>query len=157
MTEDDKIAIFKYGIIAPVINDQSINQKKYFEKAAEREYDYPGKIDRVRFHPRTFKKWLHIYRHHGYEGLKPSRRNDKGKSRKIIQDIQETIIQLCKEYDFKTISNLYRYLVSNEIIDSESFTEATLRNFLKANEISFDSQSPGCPERPAGRWGLPDP
>ena len=67
MNEDDKIAIFKYGIIAPVINDSSINQKKYFEKAAERKYDVPGKIDRVKFHPRTFKKWLHIYRKQGYE------------------------------------------------------------------------------------------
>jgi len=142
MTEDDKIAIFKYGIIAPVINDQSINQKKYFDKASEREYDYPGKVERVSFNPRTFKKWLHIYRKKGYEGLKPSQRNDKGKSRKIIHEIQESIIQLCKEYDFKTISNLYRYLVSNEIINPESFTEVTLRNFLKANEITFDSQSP---------------
>ncbi len=32
MTEDDKIAIFKYGIIAPVINDSTMNQKRYFEK-----------------------------------------------------------------------------------------------------------------------------
>ena len=142
MTEEDKIVIFKYGIIAPVINDQSINQKKYFEKAAEREYDYPGKVERVTFNPRTFKKWLHLYRKQGYEGLKPSRRNDKGKSRKIIHEVQESIIQLCKEYEFKTISNLYRYLVSNEIIDPESFTEVTLRNFLKANAITFNSQSP---------------
>ena len=78
MTEDDKIAIFKYGIIAPIINDNGINQKRYFEKAAEREYDMPGKVDRTRFHPRTFKKWLHIYRNEGYDGLKPSRRTDRG-------------------------------------------------------------------------------
>lgn len=64
MTEDDKIAIFKYGIIAPVINDSSINQKQYFERAAAREYDMPGKIDRVTFNARTFKKWLHVYRKH---------------------------------------------------------------------------------------------
>ncbi len=65
MTKDDKIAIFKYGIIAPVINDSSINQKKYFQKASEREYDFPGKTEMVKFNPRTFKKWLHIYRKNG--------------------------------------------------------------------------------------------
>jgi hypothetical protein len=53
---DDKIAIFKYGIIAPVINDSSINQKNYFERAAVREYDFPGRVDRTTFNPRTFKK-----------------------------------------------------------------------------------------------------
>lgn len=140
MTEDDKIAIFKYGIIATVLNDRSINQRKYFEKAAQREYDFPGKVERVKFSARSFKRWLHIYRKHGYEGLKPSRRIDKGKSRKIPYDIQETIIQLCNEYDFKTISNLYRHLVTTGFIDPENFTEVTLRNFLKANKINFDSQ-----------------
>jgi transposase InsO family protein len=140
MTEDDKIAIFKYGIIAPVINDSSINQKQYFERAAAREYDFPGKIDRISFNPRTFKKWLHIYRREGYEGLKPSRRRDLGKSRKISLPLGETISKLCDEYDFKTISNLYRYLLTEEIIEAENFTEVTLRNFLKAGNITFESQ-----------------
>ncbi len=139
MTEDDKIAIFKYGIIAPVINDRSINQKKYFERASAREYDMPGKIDRVTFNSRTFKKWLHIYRKEGYEGLKPSRRVDRGKSRKISMPLGQAIRELCEEYDFKTISNLYRYLLSEGIIEAENFTEVTLRNFLKANNITFES------------------
>jgi len=140
MTEDDKIAIFKYGIIAPVVNDRSINQKQYFERAASREYDFPGKIERVRFNPRTFKKWLHIYRKHGYEGLKPSRRVDRGKSRKISYATGQAIAKLCEDYDFKTISNLYRFLIAEGIIEPENFTEVTLRNFFKANDITFDSQ-----------------
>jgi putative transposase len=139
MTEDDKIAIFKYGIIAPVLNDSAINQTRYFQKAAELEYDYPGRMEKVRFNFRTFKKWLHIYRKNGYEGLKPLTRADKGKPRKIPDDIRESIMHLCKEYEFKTISNLYRYLVNNDIIEYENFTEVTLRNFLRANKISFRS------------------
>lgn len=142
MTEDDKIAIFKYGIIAPVINDSSINQKQYFEKAAKREYDFPGKIDRTTFNPRTFKKWLHIFRKFGYEGLKPSRRIDRGKSRKISYSTQESIVKLCEDYDFKTISNLYRHLIAENIIESDNFTEVTLRNFLRTNDIRFESQDP---------------
>ena len=137
---DDKIAIFKYGIIAPVINDSSINQKQYFERASVREYDFPGKVDRATFNPRTFKKWLHIYRKEGYEGLKPSRRTDRGKSRKISMPLGERIHQLCEEYEFKTISNLYRYLLAEGIIEAENFTEVTLRNFLKANNVAFESQ-----------------
>lgn len=140
MNTDDKIAIFKYGIIAPVINDSSINQKQYFERAAIREYDYPGKVERTTFSPKTFKMWLHIFRKEGYQGLKPSRRTDRGKSRKISIPLGEEIHQLCNECDFKTISNLYRYLLAEKIIEAESFTEVTLRNFLKANNISFESQ-----------------
>lgn len=142
MTEDEKIAVFKYSIIAPVINDSSINQKKYFEKAAAIEHQFPGKINKITFHPRTFKKWLHIYRKKGFDGLIPSKRKDRGKSRKITIDIQESIVNLCKEYDFKTISNLYRHLISDGVVEPENFTEVTLRNFLKANNITFDSQDP---------------
>ena len=140
MTEEDKIAVFKYGLIAPVINDHTINQTKYFKKIASIAYDYPGKIEKVQFRYRTFKKWLHLYRKYGYEGLKPSPRGDKGKTRKIKNDIQERIRGLCAEYDFKTISNLYRFLISENIIEPENFTEVTLRNFLKSNRITFGSQ-----------------
>jgi transposase InsO family protein len=140
MTEAERIAIFKYGIIAPVINDSSLKQKQYFEKAAELDYDYPGKFEKLNFKARTFKKWLHLYRKRGYEGLKPSIRADKGVSRKISESTGNCIVKLFEEYDFKTISNFYRHLVSENIISQESFTEVTLRNFMQANNISFDSQ-----------------
>lgn len=137
MNKDDKIAIFRYGIIAPLIHNESINQSQYFKELAKKEFHYPQLENPVRFRWRTFLKWLHLYRKFGYDGLKPSARNDKGKSRKISPSLKEQIKYLCKEYDFKTISNLYRYLVAESIIQGQSFTEVTLRNFLKYNEIRF--------------------
>ncbi len=140
MNKDDRIAIFKYGLIAPVINDRSINKTRYFKNIAKIEYEFPGKADRVRFSYKTYKKWLQMYNKYGYEGLKPSSREDKGKSRKIEKSIQKQIRDLCAEYNFKTISNLYRCMIAEKIIEPEMFTEVTLRNFLKANNIHFGSQ-----------------
>lgn len=137
MKKDDEIAIFRYGIIASVIHDKSINQSKYFKELAKKEFQYPREKKSVRFRYRTFLKWLHLYRKLGYDGLKPSSRNDKGKSRKISYSLKEQIEYLCKEYDFKTISNMYRYLVGEAIIQTDSFTEVTLRNFLKSNKLEF--------------------
>ncbi len=139
MNEEDKIAIFKYGLIAPVVNDPSVNQSRYFKKIAQKEHQFPGKSDNVRFSYRTFKKWLHRFRHFGYDGLKPAARGDKGKSRKIKSPLQNEIKKICGEYNFKTISHLYRVLLAEEIIEVDNFTEATLRNFLKANQIQFES------------------
>ena len=128
MNKEDKIAVFRYGIIAPAIHDESINRSKYFKEIAKKEYYYPGEDEPVRFHYRTLVKWLHFYRKQGYVGLGPTTRNDKGKSRKISSSLKEQITNLCTEYDFKTISNLYRYLVAEGIIQAQSFTEVTLRN-----------------------------
>lgn len=140
MNKDDKIAIFKYGIIAPVIHDESINRSKYFKELAKKEFQYPEEENQVRFCYRTFLKWLHLYKKYGYNALKPSERNDKGQSRKISNSLKEQITNLCIEYDFKTVSNLYRFLVAEGMIQSESFTEVTLRNFMKANNIRFQPE-----------------
>jgi transposase InsO family protein len=108
-----------------------------FKKKAEISYDYPGKTGKLKFKWRTFKKWLYLYRQYGIDGLKPSFRSDKGKSRKIDPGVHAKIKQLFNEKDFKTVSNAYRYLLRNEIITPEDFTEVTLRNFVKNNNIQF--------------------
>lgn len=137
MTKDDKIAVFKYGIIAPVIHEESINRSKHFREMAKKEFKYPGEENTLKFRYRTFLKWLYLYKKHGYEGLKPSSRKDKGKSRKISKLLKEQILNLCKKHDFKTISNLYRFMVNEGLLKPELFTEVTLRNFMKNNNIRF--------------------
>ena len=78
-------------------------------------------------------------------------RKDRGHSRKIELVIQEQIRKLCSEYRFKTISNLYRYLIKEEIIEESAFTEVTLRNFLKDNNIVFDDD----PKKPRKSFEVP--
>jgi putative transposase len=70
-------------------------------------------------------------------GLSLRTREDKGKSRKISQKLEQSIVLEAKENDLKTVSNFYRYLIKEGIINPSSFTEVTLRNFLKANNIKF--------------------
>jgi putative transposase len=77
------------------------------------------------------------YTFYGFEGLCPSFRADKGKSRKIDKTLEEMITREFKENDLKTVSNFYRYLLQKELITPGMFTEATLRNYLKQNELAF--------------------
>lgn len=67
------------------------------------------------------------------DGLKPSFRAD----RKIDNEIQNRIIDICNSRNLKTVSNLYRHLLQEKIITSDLFTEVTLRNFMKVNNIQF--------------------
>lgn len=137
MTLEDQIAVFKYGLIAPVLNDQVTNKTRFFKKVVEQQYLVPGKQIPCKFSWVTLKKWLHLYRKHGLDGLKPSFRADRGKSRKIDRDIQNRIVNICDSRNLKTVSNLYRYLLQHKIITSDMFTEVTLRNFMKAKNIQF--------------------
>ncbi len=73
--KQEKIAIFRFGIISPVIHGN--NQAEYFRQMEVKHYDVPGQ-GLKKFKAATFKKWLHIYRKYGIEGLKQNPRKDKG-------------------------------------------------------------------------------
>lgn len=151
MTKEDQIAVFKYGLIAPVLNEQITNKTRFFKEAVKRQYIMPGKAAPCTFSWTTLKKWLHLYRRYGLDGLKPSFRADRGKSRKIGIELQETIAEICRSRNLKTVSNLYRYLVKENIITADTFTEVTLRNFMKANGIEFMKE----PKQPRKSFEVP--
>jgi len=137
MKEKDKeiqIAVFKYGIIAPVLNDKSIQQKKYFLKMAQNEYDMPY-MGKRKFSASTFKKWLLKYYKDGFEGLKPSFRKDKGDSRSISENLRHILGDVVKKYKFRTVKNVYDYLIVRNIIKENQFTYATLNNYIKKNAL----------------------
>lgn len=129
----EQLALFRFGIISPILNDVSRKQKEYFRKAAEKIYQAPG-LGEKKFKWTTFKKWLRIYRRDGFEGLKPKERVDAGISRKIPNDYKQKIEEMLLSFHFPTVSFLHRYLEENKIIDC-SFSHQTLRKFLKDNEI----------------------
>lgn len=137
MDQRTEIALFRYRLICEVLNGNRKNRSKHFKEMAKREYSVPGKREKVKFSWRTFKKWLFLYNRYGFDGLIPSFRSDKNKSRKISKSLQEVITRELEETNLKTISNLYRHLIRKEIITPQMFTEATLRNFLKRKKISF--------------------
>jgi transposase InsO family protein len=131
---DEKIALFKFKIIAPVLNEPELNQKAYFKKMAEKEYNVPH-FGTKRFSHLTFKKWLYWYRKKGFEGLKPSYRKDKGASRKVDEKLLHQIKHLVQTYQFRTVKNLYDYLIQENHIGENDFTYATLNNFIKSKDI----------------------
>lgn len=151
MTIEDQIAVFKYSLIAPVINDQITNKTQFFKEAVRQRYVVPGKPEPCKFSWVTLKKWLHLYRKYGIDGLKPSFRVDKGKSRKIGEEIQQKIKDICQTRNLKTVSNLYRHLLQEKIITTETFTEVTLRNFMKAENIVFMKE----PKQPRKKFEVP--
>jgi len=73
---DEQIALFRYGIIAPVLYDNRRKQSRYFKEAAQKVYDVPG-YGRRKYRWKTFKEWLRVYRQEGFDGLKPQTRSDK--------------------------------------------------------------------------------
>lgn len=126
----EKIALFRYGLIAPVLNETVKNQMEYFRELSQKEHAVPYG-DKRKIRVATLKDWLKKYRKGGFEALKPRDRGDKGHSRKITQDLGELIKQSIASNPFLSSSAIYRVLIAQGSIEPHHFNEGTLRKFVR--------------------------
>ena len=94
MTNDEKnkIALFRYGIISELITgiDQYDSKDAYFKAKSEIEWIDPNG-NKVKVNEKTIERWYYDYIKYGFEALKPKGRNDKGRVRKLDDDIMTVI------------------------------------------------------------------
>ena len=112
-TQAEARALFRYGLIAPVIHEQGRGQMKYFREVAAKQYPVPGKQASVSYSVSTLKDWLRQYRQGGIDALHPSIRKDAGVSKKIDAGIAENIAKIFKDYPDISASAMYRMLIKS--------------------------------------------
>jgi len=148
MTENDreKIALFRYGLIAPILNGQVKNQKEYLQKQAAKTHNVPyyGPRDYV---PKTIYFWLRNYRRGGFDALKPKRRKDKGKSRKITGKLKNKLIDLRKNNPGLSVKLFYDELIKKEEFMPSELSYSTLYRFFKKNDLIKTDDIEKEPER----------
>jgi transposase InsO family protein len=130
----EKIALFRYGIVAPVVNNSVSNKMEYLRQMADKEHDVPY-WGRKCYKVETFRKWVKLYRRNGFDALMPKSREDKGTSRKIDDQLAQYIKNALDSFPFLSGSALYRLLVSEGKIQVGGINEGTLRKFIKDNNL----------------------
>ncbi len=138
---DEQIALFRFGIISPVLYQTTANQAKYFKESANSSFDVPS-YGRKKFGWKTFKHWLHLYRRFGFDGLKPKTRKDASISRKIDDSFAQIISQKFEEFPSISVSSLFRLLLDQNIISQGTICEATLRNYIINHNLLPENPPP---------------
>ena len=98
-----EIALFRYGLIAPLLQDppsQGLREQALRELAAKT-YRIPGS-PRTRVSLTTLRRYLKAYQAGGFEALRPPPRADRGTPRAFAQDVLERAIQLRAEQPART-------------------------------------------------------
>ena len=96
----EKIALFRYGIIAPLVTASEMSDKEragFFRDASLKTYTNPGG-KAVTYSEYTIRRYYQNYQADGLDGLKPERRSDCGHSRKMDDEVRTQINYLHKEY-----------------------------------------------------------
>lgn len=132
-----KIALFRYGIIAPVISgtyDESKSIKVFFSDAAKRVYANPRGED-TRISASTLERWYYNYQQGGFDALIPLRRSDTGKPRKLDDDIMDQIRFLKKEYPRIPATLIHQKLFHNGTINKGDISLSTVNRFVNLIKI----------------------
>ena len=119
------IALKRFSLISPVLNHQVSNQSRYFHEVCANPIDMPHYGVRI-YSPKTLMSWLSEYNRNGLDGLMPGFRSDRGKSRKISEDLVQKIRDKIRDnHRIRTVA-LYDILVKEGIIDPEQVSRPTL-------------------------------
>ena len=129
-----QIALFRYGLIAPLVSGTVASQKEYLEKICAQVHEVPF-YGRKEYAPKTLLGWLRKYRRHGFSALKPKPRTDQGASRQIPDEIAGKVIELRKEHMQLSVKLFYRWLIDQGHILPRDFSYTTLYRFFKNRDL----------------------
>lgn len=145
---DSKIAnsvgLLRHQIISPVLMETGRSQMNYFREVAAREWDVPGRGPR-RFGAMTMKGWLNRYKQNGFQALVPKLRDDSGGFRKISDERKKSIRALRKDHLSMSVVKFYECAMKADILGSPPLCMATLRRFLKIENLF------AVPDQPTAR------
>lgn len=140
MTDNDReqIALFRFSLISPILNGQVKNRKDYLAKITAKKHNVPyyGVKEYV---PKTVYQWLREYRRGGFNALKPKKRSDKGKSRKITPELKEKLLAARNEHPDRSVSLFYDQLVTKRVILPSEVSYSTVYRFCKREGLLTNS------------------
>ena len=130
----NKISIFKFSLIAPVINRTFLQEtvKEYLEEICAKRYDAPGNLKGV-YAPETLKDWIYHYRREGLEGLIPKNRTDKGTIRALSQSQRDLIINMKISNPALSSKAIYSSLIASGAIALKDVSLCTIQRFISNN------------------------
>jgi len=130
----EAIALKRFSIISPILNEQVENQQKYCEDVCSKPIEMPH-YGLKKYNPKTIMSWLSAYkRGGGLDALKPCPRSDRGKSRKVSDEVIEKARQFWEKNPRYTTANVYEQLLKNKVISPEKLSPATFYRFVASRQ-----------------------
>lgn len=136
--EEKQLALFRFSIIAPVVNNTHAFSSKmaFFRDAALKEYTLPsGK--KCMFKYTTIKSWYVDYKRFGFDALRPKSREDMGSSRKLSPEVGAKITELKQQLPHITGKAIYNKLLEDGTILAKDCSIATVYRYLKNHNLKY--------------------
>lgn len=132
--EREQVALFRYGLIAPLFNQQVASKQEYLAQICGKTHMVPyyGRKD---FTPKTVEGWLRDYRRGGFAALRPKGRSDKGVSRVLSPDKKEQLLALRQTSRHLSAMLFYEKLVANGVVKPDEVSYHTVYRLLRHHDL----------------------
>lgn len=135
MNKNQEKGIFKFSIIAPLINKthgfDTIND--YLDFVASKTYSFEGKDKK--YSKSCIRSWYTTYKKYGIEGLEGKTRRDFRNSRKLTSETIQKIEELRSQYPKITGVAIYEKFVEEGYIQKVNVSLSTIHRYLKKNHL----------------------
>jgi putative transposase len=96
-------------------------------KLSEQLYRPPGSCRSVRLSVSTLQRWYYTYKNRGLEGLVPRPRKDRGRGRKLTQELRTLLCDIRREHPCASVPLILRTLVQGGRMTEADAQAATVR------------------------------
>jgi transposase InsO family protein len=141
----EEIALFRYGVISELVTRPlALGEKERLLSQIEaQQWQIPG-TDRTHIGRSTVRDWIAQYEALGFEGLRPSKRSDAGRTRAIPESVQDLLLQLRHERPKASVRSLIRAVqLSGKVQPTIRLAPSTVHRFLAAHEVP-EPESPSA-------------
>ena len=146
----EEIALFRYGMIAPLLNGQ-VKPKDYFKELEGKIHTVPYYGER-KIAAKTMQEWHLHYRRNGFDALKPKRRSDRGGARRLSPEDKDQILAIRKESLHMPVSVFYEQLIRRGEIQKNQVSYATINRLLKKHKMAGRNMGSFHPEKERKRF-----
>ena len=135
MKKNERVDLFRYGIIAPLITGDAKRINSFCREASQKQYYYKGKS--YKFSADTIKKWYYKYKNKGFDDLINKERRDKSSSRKLSEEVINYIIDLRSKFPKMTTKSIYDKLLLERFITEDISIQCFYR-YIQTNDLKRD-------------------
>jgi len=126
----EEIALKRYGLITPFLmteqEDWGVKGELLKRISAE---SSKGES--------TIRRYLHLFKAKGFDGLKPKTREDMGRSHKISGEILEKAFQLKKEEPARSARKIIHIMETHGMVKPGLLKKSTLYEHFKRNDLTY--------------------
>lgn len=135
LNRNTQIAQFKLAIISPVIHGlfSDASRAAYYKRVTEKPLTFPDGTQKT-YSYKTIEKWVSNYKLHGFDGLLPTSRSDKGVPRVLPDTAIEEIYRIKEKFPRINATQIHHHLVENSFIP-DVISVDTVQRFIKKNDL----------------------